>query len=277
MNRKDFFSALRSRSNTLFGTSLSAKQVKGIDGILDAFDRNGDGRSKTLAYALASAYHETGKAMVPIKETVMPYHKNKNPTDAQVINRLDRWAKKIGRTTNIYWRVNPRTGKAYFGRGHIQITWLDNYERSSADAGVDLVKNPDAMLDSEISARVMIRGLLDGRWNGRGKGIAFYLPTNGEDDLKNARRTVNVTDRWQDVAGYYHMFLMAIEGAGGVSAYDPESIVREDAAFPDEVEILPPRPKAAVAGGIIAALLAGVYAFACKIPFLSNFITACGG
>lgn len=44
--------------------------------------------------------------------------------------------------------------------------------------------SPDKMFDPVISARVMIKGLLGGRWNGAGKGIAIYLPTNGSDDLK---------------------------------------------------------------------------------------------
>ena len=34
--------------------------------------------------------------------------------------------------------------------------------------GVDLERDPDAMLDPVISARILIRGLIDGRWNGRG-------------------------------------------------------------------------------------------------------------
>ena len=47
---------------------------------------------------------------------------------------------------------------------------LDNYRNSSKDAGVDLEKYPDKMLDPVISARVLIRGIMDGRWNGQGKG-----------------------------------------------------------------------------------------------------------
>ena len=50
----------------------------------------------------------------------------------------------------------------------------DNYRNSSKDAGVDLEKYPDKMLDPVVSARVLIRGIMDGRWNGKGKGIDFY-------------------------------------------------------------------------------------------------------
>jgi hypothetical protein len=115
-----------------------------------------------------------------------------------------------------YGQPTGKYGHVYYGRGQVQLTWLKNYDTSSADASYDLVAYPDKMLDPVISARVMIKGLLDGRWNGAGKGIATYLPTNGPDDLKNARRTVNITDKWELIAGYYKAFLSAIQEAGGV-------------------------------------------------------------
>ena len=68
MNRKTFYAALRRRSSGVFGTSISRQQVDGMEGILDAFAPHGDGRAKTLAYALATAYHEAGCRMVSVGE-----------------------------------------------------------------------------------------------------------------------------------------------------------------------------------------------------------------
>lgn len=68
MDRTACFAPLRRRTSGVFGTSLSQSQVDGINGILDAFATHGDGRDKTLAYALATAYHETGARMVPVRE-----------------------------------------------------------------------------------------------------------------------------------------------------------------------------------------------------------------
>ncbi|MCY6380960.1 glycoside hydrolase family 19 protein [Hoeflea prorocentri] len=200
MNRTAFFTALRRRGSGVFGTSLSQQQVRGIEGILDAFVSHGDGRAKTLAYALATAYHETARRMVPVRETLAK-------DDATARHRL-RQAR--------YAQPEPPYGHAYYGRGQVQLTWKRNYERSSEDAGVDLVRYPDKALDPVIGARILIRGLLDGRWNGRGFGIAHYLPDARKDDLKGARRTVNITDKWEVIAGYYRSFLMAIRNAGGV-------------------------------------------------------------
>ena len=210
-DRSRFYAALRAPANPLFGSRLSQGQVKGMEGILDAFVTHGDGREKTLAYALATAYHETGRRMAPVREGFAK-------TDAGARRAVNNLARRRGPNSAVARYAKPAGphGHVYYGRGHVQLTWLDNYRRSSADAGVDLVADPDAMLDPEISARVLIKGLLDGRWNGRGKGIAHYLPTHGRDDLRNARRTVNVTDKWELIGGYYKSFLMALQSAGGV-------------------------------------------------------------
>jgi len=130
-------------------------------------------------------------------------------------------AKKRGPSSGVakYARPAGPYGHWYYGRGQVQLTFLDNYDESSADAGVDLVKNPDAMLDPMISSRVLIRGLIDGRWNGQGKGIGYYLHRENPD-LKNARRTVNVTDKWEKFAGFYQNFMASIDAAGGVPKKD---------------------------------------------------------
>lgn len=207
MDRSKFYAALRRRGSTVFGTSLSQQQVEGIEGILDAFATHGDGRAKTLAYALATAKHETGSRMVPVREGFA-----KDDAQARRIVAKRAYGKPAGKYSHVY-----------YGRGQVQLTWLENYLNSSVDAGYDLVAYPDKMLDPVISARVLIKGLLDGRWNGKGKGIAFYLPTNGPDDLMGARRTVNITDKWELIGGYYTQFLAAIKEAGGVPVKTPPS------------------------------------------------------
>lgn len=44
-------------------------------------------------------------------------------------------------------------GYKYRGRGYNQITFLDNYRSVGNEIGVDLVRNPDALLDSRTAAR----------------------------------------------------------------------------------------------------------------------------
>jgi hypothetical protein len=199
MDRAKFYDLVRSSPTGLFDGHLSQAQVNGMEGILNAFVRFGDKRAKTLAYALATAYHETGTQMVPVREG---FARNDAQARAAVAGR------KYGKPA--------ANGIVYYGRGHVQLTWQDNYRITGEKMGIDLVGNPDQMLDPELSARVLIEGLIDGRWNGKKLGIAHYLPDNGPDDTKNARRTVNILDRWADIARYYTAFLQAIGAAGGV-------------------------------------------------------------
>ncbi len=130
MDRAIFFAALRRRASGVFGTSLSQSQVDGINGILDAFATHGDGRDKTLAYALATAYHETGARMVPVREGFA-----KDDASARRI---------VAKRT--YGKPERKYSHVYYGRGQVQLTWLKNYDTSSKDAGYDLVAYPTRFL-----------------------------------------------------------------------------------------------------------------------------------
>lgn len=146
---------------------MSSSQVVGMEGILNAFVSYGDGREKTLAYALATAYHETGRRMVPVREGFAQ-------TDAGARRAVNRLAAKRGPSSSVakYARPAGPHGNVYYGRGHVQLTWLDNYKSTGKLIDIDLVKFPDKMLDPKISARVLIEGLLDGRWNGSEKKVS---------------------------------------------------------------------------------------------------------
>lgn len=208
MNMQVFFDTIRA---TLFNGKLSPDQVRGTVGILDAMDAVGDGDQDTLAYALATAYHETGARMVPVREGFAK-------TDSGARKAVNALARKRGPDSAVarYARPAGPHGHVYYGRGHVQLTWLDNYQRSSADAGIDLVANPDAMLDPVISARVLIRGIMDGRWGGD-RGLSRY---EGDDDFLSdaeaaeARRTVNGKDKAALIAGYHRKFYDALDLAG---------------------------------------------------------------
>jgi hypothetical protein len=209
MNEAKFFAEVR---RTLFGGKLNQSQIDGMKGLLVAFDAVGDRDQDTLAYGLATAFHETGRRMVPVREGFAK-------TDAGARKAVAALARKRGLDSAVaeYAKPTGPHGHVYYGRGHVQLTWLENYQRASADAGVDLVANPDAMLDPVISARVLFRGLIDGRWNGRGKGLAHY---EGDDDFLDdaeaaeARRTVNVQDKAALIAGYHRAFHDALTAAG---------------------------------------------------------------
>lgn len=52
-------------------------------------------------------------------------------------------------------------GFKYRGRGYVQLTGKSNYKKYSEVAGIDLVSNPDALLDPDISAKVSVAYFID--------------------------------------------------------------------------------------------------------------------
>jgi putative chitinase len=103
INRQTFYAAVKLN---LFKT-ISEKQKQGMDAILDYWEANGYHDGRHLAYCLATAYHEVDKTMQPIEE----YGKGKT--------------RPYGKE---YGKPHPITGKVYYGRGFVQLTWYENYE-----------------------------------------------------------------------------------------------------------------------------------------------------
>ena len=169
-----FFAAVR----PLFGGALSQKQVDGMNLILDAWDRFGDGNVKHLAYILATVKWETANTMQPIRE--------------------------FGRGKGHAYDKPDETGKAPYGRGLVQLTHRANYVKADMELGLRgrLAENYDLALDPEISARILIAGMLEGWFTT--KKLSDY------DNFKDMRRVVNGTDKAQMIADYADTFLEAL-------------------------------------------------------------------
>jgi hypothetical protein len=257
MNRTTFHAAL-ARS---FGP-LSASQVQGIDAIL--LECAGLPIAYTAA-CLGTGWLETGGGMQPVKETVFPYHKNKNPSDGTVIARLDKaWRDgRLGQVKTPYWRKDA-DGKTWFGRGLAQITHKDNYKRASALIGVDLVADPNRALEMRHAVRILVQGSLVGLFTG--KKLADYLP----GDYAPARRVINGSDRARDYAKLCVAFELALAESG----------------WEEKAEIVREAPKSGAGRGksvspvgwislALGGLVAAFYAMSCKIAFLAPLFDAC--
>lgn len=190
-----------------FGGRLSQGQIDGMNALFQCWRSHkiaGSDSNRLLAYVLASVFHETAGRMLPVRETLAS-------TDAGAIAALDKaWkAGKLRQVKTPYWRKG-KNGKAYFGRGDIQITHEYNYEKLGKRIGVDLVGNPSLALDLDISAEIAIVGMLEGLFTGRKLTEFFNLK---KDDPVGARAVVNGTDKAKLIAGYYKSFLDALEAA----------------------------------------------------------------
>lgn len=205
MNRSKFFAAVRRTNSGVFGKSLSQGQVEGTEALLDEMI---GWPAPHAAHVLSEVYHETGGGMQPVKETVYPHSKDKNPSDATVISRLNR-AWKRGQ---LPWVKTPYWREGWFGRGQIQITHEYNYRKASALAGVDLVRSPSRALDLPISAKIAAEGCKAGLFTG--KRLSDF--DDGGFDHYNARAIVNGDKRknGRKITGYALAFEQALDAAG---------------------------------------------------------------
>lgn len=195
MNLSVFFDGIR----PLFGGKLNQKQVNGLRFIIDEWVETGFTDRRWLAYALATAFHETAHTMQPIRE--------------------------IGRGRGKrYGKADRITGKAYYGRGYVQLTWKTNYKKASQAMGIDFVNKPDLVMKPENAAFIMFQGMKDGWFTG--KGFSDYINDN-QRDYWNARRIINGTDRAELIAGYAVRFESALDAARA-AADVPETVPAPD-------------------------------------------------
>jgi hypothetical protein len=230
-----------------FGGRLSQGQIDGMNALFRCWESHkiaGADNKRLLAYILASVFHETGGRMLPVRETFAS-------TDAGAIAALDKaWkAGKLGQVKTPYWRKG-KNGKAYFGRGNIQITHEYNYERLGKRIGVDLAGNPSLALDVDISAEIAIVGMLEGLFSGKKLTAYFNLKT---DDPIGARAVVNGTDKAKLIAGYYKSFLDALEAATLAKYQGQPADVAALDAQPDNVPAAQSKSLWAIIAGVFGA------------------------
>jgi len=198
IDRKILFDSVR---HTLFYGKLTTGQVQGIDAVLDGFIRFNTSDMRHQAYILATAYHETGRLMQPIREG---------------FKLTDKEARAyVSRNRYKYSNVDPVTWQVYYGRGLVQLTWVENYRKMGSILGIDLYHYPDRALESRSSVDILIEGMTRGatdRGDFTGKALEDYFGEEFSDPI-NARRIVNGTDRAELVSTYYFKFLEALKKA----------------------------------------------------------------
>lgn len=198
MDRAVFFAQVREHP---FSGRMSTKQVAGCSAILDAFEHHAPSADpRGVAYALATAYHETAFSMQPICE----------------------FGKGHGRA---YGAPAGPFGHIYFGRGVVQLTWFKNYTHATnrlreigvVGADVDLVRNPDQALRADIAAAILVFGMREGWFTGRKLGDYF---AGTRSDWVDARRIINGSDCAAKIAAYalhfYHALSAAAAPAGRI-------------------------------------------------------------
>jgi hypothetical protein len=204
-DRKIFFDNVR---GPLFNGTLTQQQVDGMNAILAVWEGTYAGQYsdlRWLSYPLATTKHETASTMWPIEE----------------------YGKGAGME---YGKVDPKTGQTYYGRGYVQLTWVDNYQKATARLGLtgddDLYWHAERALDPFIAGHTMFRGMIEGwfRSDSQGKQTLSRYFNDTTDDAYMAREIINgdrkTIPSWSNgvsignlIKGYHEKFLKALEAS----------------------------------------------------------------
>lgn len=168
-----------------------------------------------VAYLLATSEWETNHTQEPVREAY--------------------WLDEGWRSRNL--RYYP-----WYGRGFVQLTWEENYKRAQAELnlGTQLTDNPDAALDPDIAAQVIVKGCMEGWFTG--KSIPDYI-TLSYSGFVEARKVVNGTDHDDDIANLAVEFddLLKAEGYdvdASPNPVIPEAVTEQLAALEKRVAAL---------------------------------------
>lgn len=170
------------------------------------------------AYVLATAWHETGGEMKPIREAFAK-------SDAAAIAAINK-AWKAGR---LPWVKSDYWSGGFFGRGYVQLTHASNYEFAGKKIGVDLRGNPSLALVPEHAVQILVLGSKEGWFAGDKQGRRHRLDryiTLSKSDFVGARRIINGTDRAELIADYARQYDALLKAAGyGEKPASPKAIV----------------------------------------------------
>lgn len=192
INRKFFFDIVR---RDLFGGKLTKGQTEGMEAILNEWEAQGHccRDDRHLAYMLATVYHETDRTMRPIEE----YGKGKKY--------------RYGKHVKMDGKPYPADMPLYYGRGFVQLTWYENYERAGRMLNANLLQTPELALNLCVATRILFAGMQEGWFTG--KKLSDYF-NDTKEDWVNARRIINGTDRAQMIADYGKKFYAALSHTG---------------------------------------------------------------
>lgn len=166
----------------LFRKGYNQQQTDWINGIVKEANSQGVVLPAELAYLLATPYHECYDYLKGIRFGAM---------------------KELG--GEAYLKAKPYY--PFYGRGPSHLTWKTNYTKEAARTGLDLVNNPDLLMDVAIGSESHVHCMISGAYTG--KKLFDYINT-GKVDFIQARHIINGTDKADLIARYAEEFLKCI-------------------------------------------------------------------
>lgn len=193
INRQFFFENARMN---LFDGRISAKQNEGLTAILDEWEKNHmQSDDRWLAYMLATTHLETGRTMQPIEE----WGKGRGrPYGTRVKLAKDRNGRHLPYTD---------TSEIFYGRGFVQLTWYENYDKAGKKLGKDFLKNAGGVMEMENAVKILFAGMAEGWFTG--KKLSDYFNSTTQNWV-SARRIINGLDKAELIADYAKKYYASI-------------------------------------------------------------------
>ncbi|PYH40881.1 uncharacterized protein BP01DRAFT_360925 [Aspergillus saccharolyticus JOP 1030-1] len=126
------------------------------------------------------------------------------------------WESKFSPIEEIGGKNKPYA--PYYGRGYVQITHKENYDKYSKLLSLDMVTHPEIALRPDVSLVVIVHGMSKGSFTG--KKLGDYITDFDHKDYINARRIVNGLDRAAEIAAFATFWEGALSGVNSIGS-DP--------------------------------------------------------
>lgn len=184
----------------LQGFALSQEQADNIQIIYNTCLELGIKRKRHIAYIFATIFHEGA-----LKEVI------NGKTIYRRIVSVEEIGKGKGKPYGIKIKYSKKTyttpDKLYYGRGFVQITWYEVYEKFGKILKFDLLNNPELALNPIVGAKIAVLGMRDGLFTG--VNLERYFNDTRTDAI-NARKIINGTDKADLIASYYKVIFNQI-------------------------------------------------------------------
>lgn len=183
INREIFFDRVR---DAMPGKALKQKQIDGFNYLLSKIEGTGID-NRWVAYILSTVWYHTLHAMRPVSEKG-DYRHFKN---SEYLNG------------NIFLGDGIR----YRGRGYVPLAGRDNYEKFGKFLGLDLVGNPDNVLNPDVAWRILFKGMTEGLFTG--DDLSKYF-NDVETDWLQARKIIEDSEGAKEIAAQAEWFYQAL-------------------------------------------------------------------
>lgn len=182
---------------------LTQSQVDEINFIVDSMDKDKSISYPQGAYILATTWWETAHTMLPIAE----YGKGKNRTYGTWYrnSKNQLYSFRSGSKDKTYLQAD--FPYLYYGRGYVQLTWFDNYQKASEKLTHDFLDSPEDVMKREYAIQILLTGMKEGWFTGR--KLSDYI-NQSKKDYESARRIINGTDKAQKIAEIALIFERAL-------------------------------------------------------------------